>query len=204
MEDEIGLLVGQHVFMLFQQHASQPCAGASVGKDADYAGPADEVFAGVAVAEVEFVAEEVDDAGGVVEFAGVFADGFGGEDGFLEAGEDFESLVEGVETGVVEGAGVHHVGFGGVGVEAVFDAVGEDGEGDGGGGVEVAGELAFVAVEGFVYGLHFDVNAGDVLQKQGEIDLFFLAVFFDGEVGFVLGADFGGVPDIVAEGVEER
>jgi hypothetical protein len=42
---------------------------------------------GVAVAEVEFVAEEVDDAGGVVEFAGVFADGFGGEGGFLVAGE---------------------------------------------------------------------------------------------------------------------
>lgn len=166
--------------------------------------PADEVFAGVAVAEVEFVAEEVDDAGGVVEFAGVFADGFGGEDGFLEAGEDFESLVEGVETGDVEGAGVHHVRFGGIGVEAVFDAVGEDGERDGGGGVEVAGELAFVAVEGGIDGFDFEIDAGDFLEEYGEVDFFFLSVFFDGEVGFVFGTDFGGVPNVVAEGVKKR
>ncbi len=90
----------------------------------------------------------------------------------------------------------------GTGLEDGFGGV--DGFRWRGGGVAVARKLAFVAVEGVVHGLHFDVNAGDVLQKQGEIDLFFLAVFFDGEVGFVLGADFGGVTDVVAEGVEER
>ncbi|MEZ4236639.1 MAG: hypothetical protein R3F59_10880 [Myxococcota bacterium] len=122
----------------------------------------------------------------------------------MEVREHVQRRIDGVDAEDVERPRVHEVRLDGVGVEAVLDAVGQHGERHGRRRVEVPGQLALVAVQRDVGGLDLEVDAGEGVEEDGQVDLLLLAELLRGEVGLVLRADLGGVPDVEAQQVQHR